>query len=531
MDEMTKQVFVQCITAVKKRMDKLSHATSHADNQLFTLREKCNQSTEGISELKDRMIEVVTNYCACLISEVKEAERKKTGDLEEYKKILQHQRNQLELFKTFAEKVVRSGTKIEQLSIRRAMIQRASRLTFTSIPPPPPSSSRIHFLSENTEAIEKVVSQMGHLSWGADPQTSTTEKLTFAQNAVECRPWAQIPLTLEVVTRDHSGRQCVFGGENVKSILTPTTCGVPVLGKVEDNGDGTYQVTFVSVPSEECELTVTVNGVHIKGSPVIAKAGFPVTIKQEIKDSKQRDFESLVLTKEGSLLVTDDKNRAVLVFSKSGEKLGGFKVPWPGGDLGGIASLSDGNIALSMPRQDCIAVYKPNGRLVKEFGSDRLEEPKGLALNNKGQLFVVEGKGARISVYSESGEFQYSFGSRGSQPGELDSAQEICIGNDSLLYISDGRNQCVQVFQQDGSFVRQFGKGILIGPTGVAPTKDGRIVVTSPWKSKLSVFLLTGECVHEIKDAGVLRPCGVAVDDDGFIFVTDRFYNGKIVKL
>ena len=302
--EMNKLPLAQCIKAAKKRMDKMSSAVRDIDNRLLTLHEEGNRCKEDIAEMKNRIIEAMTNRCAILVCEVEEAEEKRRRDLEEHKKTLQDQMKQLEHFKTSAEDIVHDGTTKEQLSVRKAMIQRASMLTSTPIPRPPPSSSSIHFVSEKREDAEKILSQVGRLSLGADPEASTMEGVTIANNTVMCRPW-NVPLMLKVVTRDHSGSQCAFGGENVVSVLTPTTCGVPFLGKVEDNGDGTYQVIFVSVPSEECELSVTVNGVHMKGSPVNVKMCCPNTIKQEIRDDKERQFRALVYTKQGTLLATD----------------------------------------------------------------------------------------------------------------------------------------------------------------------------------------------------------------------------------
>ena len=527
--EMNKQPLAQCIKAAKKRMDKMSSAVRDIDVRLFTLHEEGNHCKEDIAEMKDRMIEAVTNRCAVLISEVEGAEEKRRGDLEEHKKTLQNQMKQLEHFKTSAEDIVHDGTTREQLSVRKAVIRRASTLTSTPIPPPPPSSSSIHFVSEKREEAEKILSLMSRLSLGADPETSTMEGLIIADNTVECRPW-NVPLILKVVIRDHSGSQCAFGGENVLSVLTPTACGVPVLGKVEDNGDGTYQVIFVSVPSEECELFVTVNGVPIKGSPVNVKMCYPNTIKQEIRGDKKRRFRALVYTKQGTLLATDNKNKKVCTFAKNGEMLNSFKAQDSGECIDGISSLSDGNIAVSLYSRNCIAVYQPNKELVKEFGSDRLNGPSGLAVNNKGQLFVAEYSSHRISVYSENGEFQFSFGSKGSQPGEFKDPDQICIGQDDLLFVSDHGNNRVQVFQQDGCFVRQFGNDVLNTPTGLALTKDGHIVVASECAHKLSIFSPSGECVYEVKDVGLKNPYGVAVTDDGSIFVAD-FDNVRIVKL
>ena len=133
-------------------------------------------------------------------------------------------------------------------------------------------------------------------------------------------------------------------------------------------------------------------------------------------------------------------------------------------------------------------------------------------------------------MYSEDGEFQYSFGSNGSQPGEINCPYQICITQDGLVYVSDSYNIRVQVFQQDGCFVRQFGKNVLEAPTGLALTEDGHIVVASEISHKLSIFTPSGECVHEVKYVGLESPCGVTVDDNGFIFVADCG-NSRIVKL
>ena len=77
-----------------------------------------------------------------------------------------------------------------------------------------------------------------------------------------------------------------------------------------------------------------------------------------------------------------------------------------------------------------------------------------------------------------------------------------------MMVESSALKSCMQA---DVSFICQFGKVTLIGPTGVDRTKDGHTVVTSPWKSKLSVFLLTGKCVHEIKDTRSIEFCVLVV--------------------
>ena len=527
--KVNKQPFVQCIKSADKRLAKMAAFLQDVDNQLVRIHEQENCSKQNIAVFKNDIFEAVTNRCAVLVAEVEEGAKKRRNDLEVFRKVLQHKLNQLGQFKTMAEDIVHNGTTREQLSVRRVMVQRMSTLTATPIPPPPPSSSSIHFVDEKREDVEKVLSTMGRVSLGAHPPNCTMEELDIANNTVVCRPWSK-PTSFKVVTRDHSGSQCVFGEENVRAVLTPTTCGVPVSGQVEDKGDGTYRVEFKCIPSNQSELVVTVNGDHIKGSPVKVEICHPNTIKQEIKDPQnERIFRALSVTRSGSLLATDTKNRDICIFDGNSGLLQTFGVKDAGSDLDGVAELSDGNIAVS-DYSEHITVYTPNGEFVRKFGSEKLQGPDGLAVNNKGLLFVADYRGHKVCVYSEDGEFNYSFGSEGSQPGEFDHPEQICIAQNGLVYVSDRYNNRVQVFQQDGRFVRHFGDNVLNVPTGLALTNDGHIVVASENSHKLSIFTPSGECVHEVKDVGLESPYGVAIDGNGFIFVADCD-NSRIVKL
>ena len=528
--KVNKQPFVQCIKSADKRLEKMAASLQHVDNQLVRIHEQENRSKQNIAALKNDIFKAVTNRCAVLVAEVAEGAKKRRNDLEEYRKVLQHQMNQLGQFKTTTEDIIHNGTTREQLSVRRVMVKRMSTLTSTPIPLPPPSSSSIHFVDEKRDDVEKVLSTMGRVSLGAHPPNCTMEGLDVANNTVVCYPWSKPP-SFKVVTRDHSGSQCVFGGENVRAVLTPTTCGVPVSGQVEDKGDGTYRVEFKCVPSNQSELVVTVNGDHIKGCPVKVEICYLNTIKQEIRDpQKKREFRTLSVTRSGSLLATDGENKEVCIFDGNSKLLKTFCVRDAGFDPDGVAELSDGNIAVSNYDNNHITVYTPNGELVRKFGSDELEGPDGLAVNNKGLLFVADYGGHKVCVYSEDGEFQHSFGSEGSQPGEFNQPEQICIAQDGLVYVSDRWNNCVQVFQQDGRFVRQFGVNVLDEPAGLALTKASHIVVASQCSHKLSIFTPSGECVYEVKDVGLESPFGVAIDDNGFIFVADCG-NRRIVKL
>ena len=250
-------------------------------------------------------------------------------------------------------------------------------------------------------------------------------------------------------------------------------------------------------------------------------------IEHEIRDPQiERSYFSLSLRKDGSLLATDVDNGEVCIFNKNGKLVQSFKVPFS--RVTDIVELSNGNMAVSEYGHNSIHVYRPHGEPVKEFGSNELVNPFGLAVNSKGQLFVVDTDNRKVFVYSEDGEFQYSFDSRNSDNGQFNYPPHTCVGQDGSVYVGDNDKNCVLVFQQDGQFVQQFGEDVLESPQGIATTEDGHIVVTSAGTDKLSIFTPSGECVHEVKDVGLSCPCDVIVDENDFIFVVD-YHNHRIV--
>ena len=55
--------------------------------------------------------------------------------------------------------------------------------------------------------------------------------------------------------------------DSVVATLSPSTCGVHVLGRVEKREADIYQVQFDTLRTAQCQLCVVVNGGHIRGVP------------------------------------------------------------------------------------------------------------------------------------------------------------------------------------------------------------------------------------------------------------------------
>ena len=524
-----KTTLKSCIASAERSITKTTAALVQVERSIDALHQQSENARANISEVVDRLITVLRDRHAALVGEVDQLEEREGTELRRQKEKLNHQLTELKQFKLLTEDLLQHGIPEEQISLKKNVVQRIVALTAASF-----SASglfcSIHFDSSSVKpSLVEELSQLGLLACEASPQNCTMDFPAPVDHGVLLVQ--KVPFTFSVITRDKNSKPC-HGGERVLATLSPSTCGVPVVGRVEERGDGSYQVQFDTLPATHCQLSVTVNGGHSKGSPLLVKAHSVQDIGKAVMVFRdpgvQRNFGALTVGRDGCLYAADGSNKEICVFDMTGGMVRHFQVKGSGRSIDGIAEVPEGNIAISNYDKNCITIYTPKGQFVQEFTVSG--GPSGLAVSARGQLFVAEFSGHKVSVFNQNGHYQYSFGSEGESPAQFKNPDQICIAPDGLVYVTNGGVNFIKVYEQGGKFVRQFGRGVLKCPTGIAVTEDGHVVVASWIANKLSIFTLEGQCVHEVTGIGLNRPYGVAIDASGWVYVADSG-NYRILKL
>lgn len=183
-------------------------------------------------------------------------------------------------------------------------------------------------------------------------------------------------------------------------------------------------------------------------------------------------------------------------------------------------------------------------------------QPRGVAIDPAGTIYVVDSGNLRVQRFGPGGEFELSWGSEGEAPGQFglfagDVSQGpggIAIGSDGNLYVADTWNHRIQVFTPEGDYVRSWGSffdaaddptqaalqpGLFYGPRGIA-AHDGLIYVTDTGNERVQVFTEEGEFVRAFGVLGseqgqLLEPVGIAVTADGVVLVADS-HNARIAR-
>ena len=120
-----------------------------------------------------------------------------------------------------------------------------------------------------------------------------------------------------------------------------------------------------------------------------------------------------------------------------------------------------------------------NGMIVDRIRGaiNGFDRPMDIIRAANGKLIVSERAGNRISVLSEYGLFEKSFGSKGRGVGQFIGPQYLAQDSSGNIYVTDFGNARVDVFDADGNGLFYFGlkngefKG-LKGPTGIAVVND-----------------------------------------------------------
>ena len=167
-----------------------------------------------------------------------------------------------------------------------------------------------------------------------------------------------------------------------------------------------------------------------------------------------------------------------------------------------------------------------------------MKGPRGLAINQRGEIIVGESYSNHVSILSSTGETLHSFGSQGSTQGQFDRIRGVAVDDDGNIYVADGHNHRVQKFSPDGNFITAVGrkgkeklqlnfpKGGAINPLNkkmyVADRNNHRIQILNP---NLTFFNSFGSCGCGSGEFNC--PSGVAFDSTGNVYVADD-HNDRI---
>jgi DNA-binding beta-propeller fold protein YncE len=206
--------------------------------------------------------------------------------------------------------------------------------------------------------------------------------------------------------------------------------------------------------------------------------------------------------------------------------------------------VQDGSAAFQVCRSGCQeGIYGG--------GVGQLANPKGVAIDAAGNIYVADSNNDRIQKFDRDGPFLASWGSTGTGEGQFRNPIGVTLDAVGNVYVSDKINHRIQKFDNTGNFLLTWGWGVQNGaaalqtcatgcqaglpggnvgqlddPTALAVDISGAIYVADTDNHRIQRFENTGEFLDlwgslGSADEQFRYPQGIAIDNQDRVYIAD----------
>ena len=138
-------------------------------------------------------------------------------------------------------------------------------------------------------------------------------------------------------------------------------------------------------------------------------------------------------------------------------------------------------------------------RLAAKHGEGEFEKLVGVAVDSEGHVWALDegeelfGYVPRVEEFSAEGVFMKQFGKEGKEKGEFIEPKGIAVDSKGDVWVADSGNNRVQEFKLTGEWVRTFGvegtgNGDFKTPVGLAFDSEGDVWVADSANNRVQRF-------------------------------------------
>ncbi len=188
------------------------------------------------------------------------------------------------------------------------------------------------------------------------------------------------------------------------------------------------------------------------------------------------------------------------------------KAPPPGSGKSDVPA----NILLMLDTSGSMGLKTNQARL--------FEMPTGIAVDSKGNQYVVEERRHKVLKFDSSGALIKVFGGRrGHGNGQFYYPFHVAVGSDDSVYVSDYGNSRVQKFDENGNWKQNF--GYVQRASGVGVDSDGNVYVGARYTGRVHKFNPAGRQLTSWYTA--YAPYGISIYGDT-VYVANMWRCGPL---
>ncbi len=523
------------LSIVKKKMVSLDKAVTNLNIRGQEVIEQGVQIQEQINKHAQFMIDQVETSRERLSQQLHNIVKQKTRSLAAQKQQAQRLHTQLNTCQEMIDHSLKELTEIQLLTEKQTLI------------------NNINTASENVDSavfqpIEKANIKFSK-SDASIEDIGLVMSVMYNKDELKVLPClAKKPSTATLTLQSEDGLPVSLPPSLISSTLTShgdthsVECDI-----TQTHQAGKYNITFTPSTRQD-QLIVQVGGVDIPDSPFTLPVlptpemrGEPINIITGLNSPcgiAVCDNGDIVVAECGAHCITtlNKEGKKVKSFGTEGTKEGQFTRPR------GV-TIADGHILVTDDHR--LQKLTTDGVCVKSVGTNdfgnsptQFNSPTGITVHpTTGQIFVADYDNNRVQVFNNNLSHLRSITLKGNK--QFQQPRDVALDNEGCLYVTDSFNHCITKLTPKGQYSRRLGSdklgpGHLYHPTSLAISDD--LVYVSYGNNRVSVFDTNGTFLHCFGKTGSRegefdKPYGMAMDDSlGNLYVSDM-NNNRIVVL
>lgn len=403
-------------------LNKLDEAKENVEGEIDRLESNCSDALRDAELAFERIKQIVEDREKQLLEETKKLHEYKKNVLLDQLRAIENEKSSLN---TNNSVKINNETDVKNLSKKISDLSEKNDTALSLFTPR--ENCFICFENENEEAlgnIKEFINDYGKIRTSKTYPPFCTSKLL--QYSTHLRS------TALVQSIDYEGSCQRFGGDPIQAELKLADCNHDIDGEIEitDKHDGTYEVSFVPPVPGKYQLFIYIFNRPIKDCPLIFETNChhnPVAIfgkssKKGIQDQFDHFYQpaSLTINKHnGRVYVLDSFNSRIKVLAQIdskecpfsfmqhiqpsffGRSCTGIALLYPEEDEEcdehGIQNLSlsptkppNPSILVTDWRNHVIYELNCDGKLLRKYSHEEMEEPTNIVVDSRGRIFVVD---------------------------------------------------------------------------------------------------------------------------------------------
>lgn len=242
--------------------------------------------------------------------------------------------------------------------------------------------------------------------------------------------------------------------------------------------------------------------------------------------------EDVAVSPDGTIYVVDGSKGRVLIYDNEGKSAGSISIEKPTC----VAVNSNGNIYIGTNKDLSVRILDSSLKTIGALGigAGEFKLPKNIAIDETGNVYVVDQLDNFIKVYKPDGTFITKIDDYPNLPQDVTIMNnEIYVIDHPLIADQNGgtaHGAGVSVFDRSGKQTRTFdyygtGEGQLFRPGGITSDGQGILYITDSFHGEVLCFDGKGNCLGKIQDPvrPMSTPMGIAPGADGRLFVASLY--------